>query len=209
MEIRWITQPSVSLWAGLEFLYRQPGCSAIEFRLAEWSQNWQAFLATHANSQLWSHFVPLAMEYDSPRLLLQALLPKLTNSSPTGQIQQTWLAQFVSSEQSASTRIQFAERIYKLRSGPIRELAEARLRVYCAPMTQLAAPELIPDGVKIAVVEPVLGGGTLVYPLYNSIVWQGLLHQLDEQISEVLRLGWPSRSSISKFLYYVAIYRAM
>jgi hypothetical protein len=190
MEIRWITQPPVSLWAGLEFLHRQPAATPLNPDWLAWSQNWQAFLATHANAQLWSHFVPLAMEYDSPRLLIQALLPKITNSSPSENLQQTWLAQLAhlsNLHQHANPNLLHE---LQLRSGPIRELAEARLPGLLRAMMQLAAPELIPDGVKIAVVEPVLGGGTLVYPLYNSIVWQGLLHQLDEQISEVLRLGW-------------------
>ncbi len=78
----------------------------------------------------------------------------------------------------------------ELRSKPICEQWEARGPGLMAAIGRAAEDDLLVDAADVILVHPVLGGGGVAHPLYNSVRIEAVLANPFAELPEVVRLGW-------------------
>ncbi|MDX1963637.1 MAG: hypothetical protein SFX18_10815 [Pirellulales bacterium] len=204
MQVHWIPKVATSAWhwlaqlpplsvesSGMEGI-AVPAGMAVPAELLPLAATWQAFLQSQRlpPARVYTHLVPLSAEYDTPRLLAEALLAKLFPPEKAAIRQLRW-----TQELSAVTRgynaayPQLAAEL-PLRVLPIREIWEAIGPGLLRTVGGLADPRLIPPTCKVLVVQPVSGGGGRAYPMANAVVWEGMLANPLPKLPEVTRLLW-------------------
>ena len=136
------------------------------------------------------HAPPLSVRFDTPRGLAEALVAKTLGPYTKRDIPERLsgsiaglYAAFQAAQPNALTELE-------LRSGPIRQQWEARGPGLLAELTRLTQDELLPPVVDVILVHPVLGGGGVAHPMYNSVRLEAVLANSYGELPEVARLAW-------------------
>ncbi len=193
-ELQWVARRSTAAWYWLDAAawddrratmphaeQLEPACLA-----------WQRFLAAQnlGWDTLSESLLPLSAEFDSPAALARALLPRLMPRERAKLQESEWINALRPWEQAyAASHPGIVEEL-QLRFGPIRELAESYLPGLLRMVERVANPLLIPERARVVVVPPYRGGYSRSFPASNTIVWEGLLVNVQPQLPEVLRLCW-------------------
>lgn len=193
-ELNWIARPAAAAWYWLDAAEIIGPTKSLphQEQLAEAQHTWREFLA--AQKLGWSVvspvLLPLSAEYDSPAALAGALLPRLMPRDLAKVSAPTWSNALRVWEQSFAEHQPQVGHELQLRIGPIRELAEACLPGLLRLIGRLSDPLLLPEQVRVVVVPPYRGGHSCSFAANNTILWEGLLVNVQSQLPEVLRLAW-------------------
>ncbi len=136
-----------------------------------------------------SHLPHLAVEYGNPREMAEIALRKAKGSSA---MEYTNLyAEHLRDIVEVFSRFHPANAEELItRSGPLRELWEARGPGLLMEVGRLAEPQLIPENAQVILVQPVLGGAGSPHSWYNSLRIEAVLANPVAELPEVLRLAW-------------------
>jgi hypothetical protein len=193
-ELQWIARSSTAAWYWLDVAERSDADAPVphDHGLAEARQAWQQFLvAQDLGWQAVSEVVlPLSAEFDSPAVLARAMLPRLMPRERAKAGESAWLNALRAWEHAmAAAQPKLGEEL-QLRIGPIRELAESCLPGLLRMVGRASDPLLLPGLARIVVVPPYCHGYARSFPINNTILWEGLLVNVQPQLPEVLRLCW-------------------
>ena len=134
--------------------------------------------------------VPMSLHSDTPRLLVEATLRKLTsNRLPTDRVEPiiSALTQLRAAAQRAQPRLLDD---LALRCGPLREQWEARGPGLLMLVGRQTEPELIVESATILLVHPVRGGGGEAHMAHNSVRFEALLANRRADLPEIVQLAW-------------------
>lgn len=193
-ELKWIARNSTAAWYWLDAAPHCPEDSFFphQIQLAEARQTWQEFLAGQGMhwQALSETLLPLSAEFDSPAAFARAMLPRLMPRERAKSCEAAWINALRSWEQAfAVAQPQLVEEL-QLRIGPIRELAESCLPGLLRMVGRAGDPLLLPERARVVVVPPYRRGFARSFPVNNTILWEGLLVNVQPQLPEVLRLCW-------------------
>jgi hypothetical protein len=194
MELQWIARNSTAAWYWLDAAEHRQDDSPLPHceQLAEAQQTWQQFLAEQGIhwSTLSEALLPLSAEFDSPTALARAMLPRMMSRERAKACEAAWINALRSWEQAfAAAQPQLGAELL-LRIGPIRELAESCLPGLLRMVGRRGDPLLLPEQARVVVVSPYRHGHARSFPVNNTILWEGLLVNVQSQLPEVLRLCW-------------------
>lgn len=193
-ELQWAARNSTAAWYWQDTAAREAGRSELAHaeRLEPARLSWQRFLETHDIrwDTLSETLLPLSAEFDSLSALVRAVLPRLMPRERAKLQESEWINALRPWEQAyAASNPGIVEEL-QLRFGPIRELAESYLPGLLRMVERVANPLLIPERARVVVVPPYRGGYSRSFPVSNTILWEGLLVNVQPQLPEVLRLCW-------------------
>jgi len=196
-ELLWITRSSTVAWAWLDSSNRGVPIQA-QFRPEEESplslarQEFARFLAGQriGGGRVAQLLLPLSAEFDSPPQLAAALLPKLLPREQAKAALPDWTSVLRSWEHAFATALPKIADELPLRLGPIRELAESYLPGLLHTLSRIGDQQLLPSRARIVVIPPFEGGLSRSFPLNNTVLWEGLLANVEPRLPEVLRLCW-------------------
>ena len=192
-ELHWLARSSTAAWYWLDASSadRRSEMAHAE-RLETPRLAWQRFLAAQdiGWESLSEILLPLSAEFDSPTALARAVLPRLMPRERAKLIEPEWIYALRAWEQAYAVNHPGLVEELQLRFGPIRELAESYLPGLLRMIERVASPLLIPERARVVVVPPYRGGYSRSFPVSNTILWEGLLVNVQPQLPEVLRLCW-------------------
>jgi hypothetical protein len=140
--------------------------------------------------RFFEHAIPASTQFDSPARLVEVVLTKILGpsdaSGSVGALARRLVALQAAFDESNPAALDELE----LRSGPFRDQWEARGPGLMATLSRLTAPELLVESADAILVQPVLGGGGVAHPLYNSVRIEAVLANPMAELPEIARLGW-------------------
>lgn len=140
--------------------------------------------------RVWGHLLPLAALNDTPRHLVEVALTKAVGK-----------AHAQHHIDHLADRLNIYERAYKgavpnffeqleLRSAALRDQWEAQGPGLLKAIERRTEHELLAPQGTIALVQPVLGGGGLSFPGFNTVLFEAVLTNPIAELPEVVRLAW-------------------
>lgn len=193
MNIRWVASPDASAIYAANAVRREKTLS--KPKLAELLNQPahevdQIFRLYGSHERLWRNAIGLAADVGPNHRLAEMTFRKsfsLEKIAPTSiRDVSSWFSEMKAAARAASqSNDSLADRI-----GPLRTQWEARGPGLMKQIAHLTDPRVTIESGVAVIVEPWCGGGGLTYMQGNVAVIEGLLANANEQLPEVLRLGW-------------------
>jgi hypothetical protein len=142
-------------------------------------------------STFWSYAIPLSPAFTDVRKLARMVLYRCLDAEASR-------SDFVEQLQRALEQLQHEyehhfpnlEQDLTLRSGPLREAWEARGPGLLGGIGTETDPRLIARKADCLLVLPVAGGGGQPHWMYNSVKFEAMLANPQQELPEVVRLAW-------------------
>jgi hypothetical protein len=196
ISLRWIASPMASALYACDALRRH--IPFVDTRLAEALREPAGKLVRAISTselpveRVWANLVPVVAthEHDTPRQQVETavfkVIPRHLLHANLDQLADR-LAAFERSFMAALPNV--VEEL-ELRARPLREQWDARGPGLLNGVGEITEGELVPAQGTVNLVHPVLGGGGIVYPNFNTVLLEAVLTNPVPALPEVVRLGW-------------------
>ncbi|HEX4128436.1 MAG TPA: hypothetical protein VHZ24_00225 [Pirellulales bacterium] len=139
---------------------------------------------------LFDHLVPESAAIEAPTQLIDVVLRKAVGSTVAADVAPRFVAALIEAKATyATSRPNILDEL-ELRSGPLRELWEARGPGLLHGIGRRTEPGLIVDRADVLLVEPVTGGGGTAHLAYNTVNFEAVLANPYADLPEIARLAW-------------------
>ncbi|HVU85898.1 MAG TPA: hypothetical protein VHD36_01160 [Pirellulales bacterium] len=143
-----------------------------------------------AEPAFWRHAVPLAGTTENDHDLADQIVGHMTGTRPTEEMVARLAGALRDVRQAFDRARPDAVRELTLRTGPLRELWEARGPGHLAAIRRFTEPAVIVQRALVYAVPPIAGGGGEAYASEHAVAIEAVLANPHAALPEVVRLGW-------------------